>query len=171
LPTRFPSALTPLAPPTRNCKLYADANRPKRQVPRSALTRRLSSSLQFRSQATIWVRRYRDSGSSSSSTGRVVSGAPESVALRICRILSAVAGPMPGTCCSSSDVAELRLTGFRGGFFVVAEAPAANNRAAKTQPLRLTRRKERIETRGWLIARIYGTVCINMSIIGCGSGG
>jgi len=36
---------------------------------------------------------------------------------RICRIFSAVAGPMPGTCCNSSDVAVLMLTGLAGGFF------------------------------------------------------
>jgi hypothetical protein len=36
---------------------------------------------------------------------------------RICKILSAVAGPIPGTCCSSSDVAALMFTGFSGGFF------------------------------------------------------
>jgi len=37
--------------------------------------------------------------------------------LRICKIFSAVAGPIPGTCCSSSDVAALMFTGFNGGFF------------------------------------------------------
>jgi hypothetical protein len=37
--------------------------------------------------------------------------------LRICRIFSAVAGPIPGTCCNSSDVAVLMFTGFAGGFF------------------------------------------------------
>jgi hypothetical protein len=37
--------------------------------------------------------------------------------LRICKIFSAVAGPMPGTCCNSSDVATLMFTGFAGGFF------------------------------------------------------
>jgi hypothetical protein len=36
---------------------------------------------------------------------------------RICRIFSAVAGPIPGTCCNSSDVAVLIFTGFNGGFF------------------------------------------------------
>src|SRR5438034_4907088 len=40
--------------------------------------------------------------------------------LRICKILSAVAGPMPGSCCNSSDVAVLVLmfTGIAGGFFI-----------------------------------------------------
>jgi hypothetical protein len=36
---------------------------------------------------------------------------------RICRIFSAVTGPIPGTCCSSSDFAVLRFTGVAGGFF------------------------------------------------------
>jgi hypothetical protein len=36
---------------------------------------------------------------------------------RICKIFSAVAGPIPGTCCNSSDVAVLMLTGLAGGFF------------------------------------------------------
>ena len=36
---------------------------------------------------------------------------------RICKIFSAVAGPIPGTCSNSSDVAVLMLTGFDGGFF------------------------------------------------------
>ena len=38
--------------------------------------------------------------------------------LRIWRIFSAVAGPMPGTCCNSSDVAVLMFTGLGGGFFL-----------------------------------------------------
>ena len=37
--------------------------------------------------------------------------------LRICKIFSAVAGPIPGTCCNSSDVAVLMFTGLGGGFF------------------------------------------------------
>jgi len=43
---------------------------------------------------------------------------------RICRIFSAVAGPIPGTCCSSSEVAVLRSTGLAGGFFFPASADA-----------------------------------------------
>src|ERR1700722_7603662 len=34
----------------------------------------------------------------------------------------AVAGPMPGTCCNCSTEAELRSTGFAGGFFFCARA-------------------------------------------------
>ncbi len=47
--------------------------------------------------------------------------------LRICRIFSAVAGPIPGTCCSSSEVAVLRFTGRAGGFFF-ASANGQNSR-------------------------------------------
>src|SRR5216683_304472 len=46
---------------------------------------------------------------------------------RICRIFSAVAGPIPGTCCNSSDVAVLRFTGLAGGFFL-ANAPVQKSR-------------------------------------------
>jgi len=38
--------------------------------------------------------------------------------LRICKIFSAVTGPIPGTSCSSSDVAVFKLTGAAGGFFL-----------------------------------------------------
>ena len=39
---------------------------------------------------------------------------------RICKIFSAVAGPIPGTCCNSSDVAVLMFTGFADGFFLAS---------------------------------------------------
>ena len=42
--------------------------------------------------------------------------------LRIFRILSAVEGPMPGTCCSSSAVAVFRFTGRSGGFLFALAA-------------------------------------------------
>ncbi len=38
--------------------------------------------------------------------------------LRICKIFPAVAGPIPGTSCSSSEVAALIFTGVAGGFFL-----------------------------------------------------
>jgi len=47
--------------------------------------------------------------------------------LRICRIFAAVAGPIPGTCCNSSDVAVLRFTGLAGGFFL-ANVPVQKSR-------------------------------------------
>src|ERR1700732_4785301 len=37
--------------------------------------------------------------------------------LRICKILSAVDGPIPGTLCNCSEFAVLMLTGCAGGFF------------------------------------------------------
>src|SRR4029077_19470038 len=48
--------------------------------------------------------------------------------LRICKILPAVAGPIPGTCCSCSEFAVLRLTGRSGGFFLVASKLCENRR-------------------------------------------
>lgn len=39
-------------------------------------------------------------------------------ALRICKIFSAVTGPIPGTCCNSSDVAVFKFTGAAGGFLL-----------------------------------------------------
>src|SRR5713226_5049089 len=48
--------------------------------------------------------------------------------LRICKILSAVAGPMPGTCCSSSEVAVLMFTGCAGGFFFERQGVAATHK-------------------------------------------
>src|SRR6267142_775261 len=52
--------------------------------------------------------------------------------LRICKILPAVAGPIPGTCCNCSEVAVLRLTGRSGGFFLVASELWENRRPNKT---------------------------------------
>ncbi len=51
--------------------------------------------------------------------------------LRICRIFSAVAGPIPGTCCNSSDVAVLRFTGRAGGFFFAGRFAAKKMRFRK----------------------------------------
>jgi hypothetical protein len=49
--------------------------------------------------------------------------------LRIRRIFSAVEGPIPGTCCNSSEVAVLRLTGCAGGFFLAnAQMPRVRHR-------------------------------------------
>src|ERR1700682_1502783 len=58
--------------------------------------------------------------------------------LRICKILPAVAGPIPGTCCSCSEFAVLRLTGRSGGFFFAKQGKAA------TQSAHMTRRKSRV---------------------------
>src|SRR6267378_6266169 len=62
--------------------------------------------------------------------------------LRICKILSAVAGPVPGTGCSSSDVAVLRFTGLAGGFFL----PASRD-AAKIKPTKRNEERSRIGNR------------------------
>src|SRR5258705_11278659 len=52
--------------------------------------------------------------------------------LRICKILPAVTGPIPGTCCNCSEVAVLRFTGLSGGFFLVA-SEIWENRKPKTR--------------------------------------
>jgi hypothetical protein len=48
---------------------------------------------------------------------------------------SAVAGPMPGTCCNSSAVAVLRFTGLTGGFFFPPRTTG--------EQIKLTKRKSR----------------------------
>ncbi len=55
---------------------------------------------------------------------------------RIRTIFSAVAGPIPGTSCNSSDVAVLMFTGFAGGFFFPPET------AGKQTKLRERKRRE-----------------------------
>jgi hypothetical protein len=57
-------------------------------------------------------------------------------ALRICRIFSAVAGPIPGTSCNCPDVAVFRLTGAAGGFFFAPKAATAKKRAATARQIR-----------------------------------
>src|SRR5208337_4590015 len=49
---------------------------------------------------------------------------------RIPRILSAVEGPIPGTCCNSAALAEFKLIGCVGGFFL-ARTVAAQQRISK----------------------------------------
>ncbi len=50
--------------------------------------------------------------------------------LRICKIFSAVTGPIPGTSCNSSEFAVLILIGAGGGFFLAVNAGAAAQRMA-----------------------------------------
>jgi hypothetical protein len=50
--------------------------------------------------------------------------------LRICKIFSAVTGPIPGTSCNSSEFAVLILIGAGGGFFLAVNAGAAAQRIA-----------------------------------------
>jgi hypothetical protein len=61
--------------------------------------------------------------------------------LRICKIFSAVAGPIPGTCCNSSDVAVLMFTGFAGGFFFPPGTVGAQIKLRKRK-IRENRNKE-----------------------------
>jgi hypothetical protein len=82
--------------------------------------------------------------------------------LRICKILSAVAGPMPGTCCNSSELAELRLIGCNGGFFVAAEAPAASSSA--NSQARRTVLSWQANRSGWAISGVYCHSYVNKSI-------
>src|ERR1700747_1349333 len=49
---------------------------------------------------------------------QIVHALKRSVGLAHLRILSAVDGPLPGTCCSSSAVAVFRFTGRSGGFLL-----------------------------------------------------
>src|SRR6266404_3106766 len=53
--------------------------------------------------------------------------------LRICKILPAVAGPIPGTCCNCSEVAVFRFTGRSGGFFFVPSKLGEKRRARHTK--------------------------------------
>jgi hypothetical protein len=56
--------------------------------------------------------------------------------LRICRILSAVTGPMPGTNCNSSDVAVFKLTGAGGGFLFASRLGATGHSTTKRRAIR-----------------------------------
>jgi hypothetical protein len=51
--------------------------------------------------------------------------------LRICKILAAVAGPIPGTNCNCSEFAVLMFTGCAGRFFFPASATGENSRPMK----------------------------------------
>jgi hypothetical protein len=60
--------------------------------------------------------------------------------LRICKIFSAVTGPMPGTNCNSSDVAVFKLTGAAGGFLFAGRLGATAPRAKESSKNRATDR-------------------------------
>jgi hypothetical protein len=60
--------------------------------------------------------------------------------LRICKIFSAVTGPMPGTSCSSSDVAVFKLTGAAGGFFFAEAGKRNTDKARRTAQVRAPER-------------------------------
>ena len=59
--------------------------------------------------------------------------------LRICKILSAVDGPIPGTCCNCAAVAVFKLIGAGGGFLVAETGEQANRPIAR----RMTSKRNR----------------------------
>ncbi len=61
--------------------------------------------------------------------------------LRICKILSAVTGPIPGTCCNCSEVAVFRLTGDSGGFLFASRLGAIVQNVTKRRAIRATQRR------------------------------
>ncbi len=69
--------------------------------------------------------------------------------LRICKILSAVAGPIPGTNCNCSEFAVLMLTGCAGGFFF-----PANSAGEKSTAIMRTGRKNRAKRRRCIITGV-----------------
>src|SRR6266436_2542191 len=73
----------------------------------------------------IFSRRFAPSPRIASKSSTLLNGP---YVLRICKILLAVAGPIPGTCCSCSYFAVLTLTGRSGGFFLVASELWENRR-------------------------------------------
>ena len=56
--------------------------------------------------------------------------------LRICRILSAVTGPIPGTNCNSSEVAVFKLMGAGGGFLFASRLGVAAQNATRRKAMR-----------------------------------
>jgi hypothetical protein len=56
--------------------------------------------------------------------------------LRICNILSAVTGPIPGTSCSSSEVAVFKLMGAGGGFLFASRLGATAQDATIRRAIR-----------------------------------
>jgi hypothetical protein len=81
----------------------------------------------------IFSRRFAPSPRIASKSSTLLNGPYD---LRICRIFSAVAGPIPGTCCNSCDVAVLRFTGRAGGFFFAGSIAAQIKRLRKRKETR-----------------------------------
>jgi hypothetical protein len=69
--------------------------------------------------------------------------------LRICKILSAVAGPIPGTSCNCSEFAVLMLTGCAGGFFFPASCVGEKSAAM----MRIGRKYRAKRRRGFITGR------------------
>src|SRR6266436_1792134 len=78
----------------------------------------------------IFSRRFAPSPRIASKSSTLLNGP---YVLRICKILLAVAGPIPGTCCNCSEVAVFRLTGRSGGFFFVPSKLGEKRRARQTK--------------------------------------
>ncbi len=72
----------------------------------------------------IFSRRFGPSPRIASKSSTLLNGPYD---FRICNIFSAVDGPIPGTSCNSSEVAELMFTCCAGGFFL-ANAQVPNSR-------------------------------------------
>src|SRR6266404_7813943 len=78
----------------------------------------------------IFSRRFAPSPRIASKSSTLLNGP---YVLRICKILPAVAGPIPGTCCSCSEVAVFRFTGRSGGFFFVPSKLGEKRRVRQTK--------------------------------------
>jgi hypothetical protein len=76
---------------------------------------------------------------------QVVDAFERAVRLPHLQNLLSVAGPIPGTSCNSSDVAELRLMGLSGGFLVAAEAAFTNTSVVNNQMSATARRMENVK--------------------------
>src|SRR6267142_1156924 len=63
--------------------------------------------------------------------------------LRICKILPAVAGPIPGTCCNCSEVAVSRFAGRSGDFSLVPGKLGGQNRRPRPTKKKSNRQRER----------------------------
>src|SRR5580692_2334858 len=57
--------------------------------------------------------------------------------LRICKIFSAVTGPIPGTNCNSSEVAVFKFTGAGGGFLLARSAAGNRQQRANRKTARI----------------------------------
>lgn len=59
--------------------------------------------------------------------------------LRICKIFSAVAGPIPGTSCNCSAFAVFKLIGAAGGFFFAKSAAGSRQQMANRKAARFSK--------------------------------
>jgi hypothetical protein len=82
--------------------------------------------------------------------------------LRICKIFSAVTGPIPGTSCSSSELAVLILIGAGGGFFLACKHPTYTQSSASKRNIREASRNiiELIATQRRYTRYVYYSIAI-----------